>query len=373
MKKKGAKMVPNCVPVSEELTEENTPTNPALWSRVKAQAKSKFDVYPSAYANGWAAKEYKSKGGGWKKKAKTQKEHMVIQDSQGNPVVEIIDLIKPEPMKGIAQAPKEEVKEDLRKWFGDGPKGGWDRYNSKGEKVGKCAREDKDGDGKGDGPKPKCLSNEKASKMSKKDIASSVKAKRAKDGDADRKGKPINVKNKGLKEFKDFLDEAAPSLQKVNLKRKQDVDKLRKMVAQQQANPQPQQPVKEVLDMKTAEMGDVVKDFYKSDAPQFKGKSKEKRRQMAIAAKLQANEETVAEAAWTKKAGQNKEGGLNEKGRKSYERENPGSDLKRPSKEPGNKRRKSFCARMKGMRKRQKPENNTGDDRLSKSLRAWNC
>tara|TARA_B100001559_G_scaffold188394_1_gene157625 strand:+ start:1057 stop:1836 length:780 start_codon:yes stop_codon:yes gene_type:complete len=78
-------------------------------------------------------------------------------------------------------------------------------------------------------------------------------------------------------------------------------------------------------------------------------------------------------AAWTKKSGKNKEGGLNEKGRKSYERENPGSDLKAPSKKKGNKRRKSFCARMKGMRKRQKPSNNTGDDRLSKSLRAWNC
>jgi hypothetical protein len=78
-------------------------------------------------------------------------------------------------------------------------------------------------------------------------------------------------------------------------------------------------------------------------------------------------------AAWTKKSGKNKEGGLNEKGRKSYEKENPGSDLKAPSKEVGNKRRASFCARMKGMRKRQKPSNNTGDDRLSKSLRAWNC
>ena len=78
-------------------------------------------------------------------------------------------------------------------------------------------------------------------------------------------------------------------------------------------------------------------------------------------------------AAWTKKAGKNKSGGLNEKGRKSYEKENPGSDLKAPSKKVGNPRRKSFCARMKGMRKRQKPSNNTGDDRLSKSLRAWNC
>jgi hypothetical protein len=39
--------------------------NPALWSKVKAEAKSKFDVYPSAYANAWAAKEYKKRGGAW--------------------------------------------------------------------------------------------------------------------------------------------------------------------------------------------------------------------------------------------------------------------------------------------------------------------
>src|SRR6056300_1871219 len=46
--------------------EENKPTNPSKWSYYKAQAKKKFDVYPSAYANGWAAKQYKKAGGGWK-------------------------------------------------------------------------------------------------------------------------------------------------------------------------------------------------------------------------------------------------------------------------------------------------------------------
>ena len=45
----------------------NTPTNPELWSRAKAAAKAKYDVYPSAYANGYAAKWYKERGGGWKK------------------------------------------------------------------------------------------------------------------------------------------------------------------------------------------------------------------------------------------------------------------------------------------------------------------
>ena len=49
---------------------DNAPTNPGLWSKMKSKAKSKFDVYPSAYANAWASKEYKKAGGGWKKKGK---------------------------------------------------------------------------------------------------------------------------------------------------------------------------------------------------------------------------------------------------------------------------------------------------------------
>ena len=78
---------------------------------------------------------------------------------------------------------------------------------------------------------------------------------------------------------------------------------------------------------------------------------------------------------WQKKSGKNPEGGLNEKGRKSYERENPGSDLKRPSKKVGNKRRASFCARMKGMKKKLTSAKtaNDPDSRINKSLRAWNC
>ena len=80
-------------------------------------------------------------------------------------------------------------------------------------------------------------------------------------------------------------------------------------------------------------------------------------------------------AAWTKKEGKNKSGGLNEKGRKSYERENPGSDLKAPSKKVGNPRRKSFCARMKGMKKKLTSKKTASDpnSRINKSLRAWNC
>ena len=51
---------------TEYLEEKNVPTSPEKWAQAKAQAKSKFDVYPSAYANGWAAKKYKEMGGDWK-------------------------------------------------------------------------------------------------------------------------------------------------------------------------------------------------------------------------------------------------------------------------------------------------------------------
>jgi len=100
-KMKNGKKVPNCVPVNEaknlaqqaaiaidmkkavkkpknesekemyeamEIDEsKNCPTDPAKWAASKAKAKAKYDVYPSAYSNGFAAKDYKAKGGGWKK------------------------------------------------------------------------------------------------------------------------------------------------------------------------------------------------------------------------------------------------------------------------------------------------------------------
>ena len=74
-------------------------------------------------------------------------------------------------------------------------------------------------------------------------------------------------------------------------------------------------------------------------------------------------------SAWQRKEGKNKKGGLNEKGRKSYERENPGSNLKRPVKSGDNPRRASFLARMGNMKG---PEYKDGKPtRLLLSLRAW--
>ena len=90
---------------------------------------------------------------------------------------------------------------------------------------------------------------------------------------------------------------------------------------------------------------------------------------------MKGKKHSVKEEAWQRKEGKNKSGGLNEKGRKSYERANPGSDLKAPSKKKGNKRRASFCARMKGMKKKLTSAKTARDpdSRINKSLRAWNC
>ena len=78
--------------------------------------------------------------------------------------------------------------------------------------------------------------------------------------------------------------------------------------------------------------------------------------------------------AWQRKAGKNPKGGLNAKGRRSYNRATSGN-LKAPSKKVGNKRRASFCARMKGMKKKLTSAKTARDpnSRINKSLRAWNC
>jgi hypothetical protein len=89
-------------------------------------------------------------------------------------------------------------------------------------------------------------------------------------------------------------------------------------------------------------------------------------------------------AAWQRKEGKNPEGGLNQKGIASYRAENPGSKLSmavttKPSKlKAGSKsanRRKSFCARMSGMKRKLTSAKTASDpdSRINKSLRKWNC
>ena len=235
---------------AEVLNEKNVPTNPSLWSKMKARAKAKFDVYPSAYANGWAAKEYKKAGGGW---------------------------------KSVSEEYEEERDEVC-------PYCGCDPCECEGVEI------------------------EEATRMP------------AKTGNL--MYVMVTWRGKGYS-MKVFF----PQLKRPT--RKEVEDKMQGVY--------PGSKVRhiEVINMKPGE--------------QF----------------LQVSEG----AAWTKKEGKSEAGGLNEKGRKSYERENPGSDLKAPSKQVGNPRRASFCARMKGMKKKLTSAKtaNDPDSRINKSLRAWNC
>jgi hypothetical protein len=262
LKKKGNRMVPNCVPEEVDLEEENKPTNPKLWAKWKAKAKAKFDVYPSAYANGWAAKGYKSEGGGWKSVSEETKVCEVCGKSP-------CECSPKRPMGGSSAKPgpdKNYVK----------PMGESVRIPSKTGNI----------------------------------ILVTLSWR----------GKYFMIKL-----F--FPQTTKPNRQEVQ-------DQIQKVYP-----------------------GSRVQSYYISDikpGEQF----------------LQ-----VEGAAWTKREGQNKEGGLNEKGRRSYEAENPGSDLKAPSKKVGNPRRASFCARMKGMKKKLTSTKtaNDPDSRINKSLRAWNC
>ena len=93
---------------------------------------------------------------------------------------------------------------------------------------------------------------------------------------------------------------------------------------------------------------------------------------------------TEKSAAWQRKEGKDPEGGLNKKGVASYRRENPGSKLqtavtKDPSKikkgSKDDKRRKSFCSRMRGLKNKltSKKTANDPNSRVNKALRKWNC
>ncbi len=311
------------------LVEKNVPTNPSLWSKFKSQAKAKFDVYPSAYANGWAAKKYKAAGGSWKKAT-----------SEG---VEYLD-----EKKGCA-------------------------HNHKGEE---CP-----------------VHGVKECPDSKK-IEEAVRVP-AKTGNLYQ----VMFTFKGkLMLMKVFFPEVSPptrtevqaALDKVypgcHLKRfdktdyqpgelminvGEEVEQLEEMPYQVMGSPDGKKEKKIGKPVKSRKYADAraaeLSDTHKKTGGKYSSQYVEG---------VHSEDETVDEAAaWTKKSGKNQSGGLNEKGRKSYERENPGSDLKAPSKKVGNPRRKSFCARMKGMKSKLTSAKTANDpnSRINKSLRAWNC
>ena len=241
----------------------------------------------------------------------------------------------------------------LGKWFGAGGKGGvgkggWDRYNTKGERIGKC------GEGKPGEGKPKCLSATKARKLKsqggKKAIANAVKRKKAQDPQTDRPGtgnKPINVSNRieeVMKSFRNHLNE--------------------KNV--------PTDPGKWAASKAAAKAKfDVYPSAYANAWASKNYKSK--------GGGWRKTDESVDED-WQKANRQDKTDGMSQKAVNAYRRENPGSKLKTAvtEKNPSGKRagrRKSFCSRMCGMKKRltSAETSRDPDSRINKALRRWNC
>ena len=123
-------------------SDKTTFLNKKLHSRVKAEAKRKFKVYPSAYANAWMVREYKARGGKFR-------------------------------------------TDSLDKWF----KEKWVRMSSSGEILGPC------GDRAKNEGKPRCLPLAKAKALSKSQRASTVRKKRREDPSKNRRGSARMVRN----------------------------------------------------------------------------------------------------------------------------------------------------------------------------------
>ena len=179
----------------EIITEsENEPTDPDLWSRAIRAAKDKYDVYPSAYANAFASKWYKEKGGDWKKKSKNEMSEDSVHKDSG-----------------------------LGKWFGEK----WvDVSRKEGGKHPECGDSSDSGSRGKDGKRayPKCVPKSKAKKMSKKEKESATRRKR--DKGKPKGGKPQNVstdKNESINEIFKSWD-----LSLIEGSKKDDKDKKRK-------------------------------------------------------------------------------------------------------------------------------------------------
>ena len=307
---------------TEETVVEKAGEKDACYKKVK----SRYSVWPSAYASGALVKCRKVGAANWGNKSESV-EYSDWRDDFQAMEYEFVDIIKPESIKGG----QEQIDEGQKCWKGYEKKGTKKMF---GKVVNNCVK--KEGYDVGD--------------VDQKVGAVTPIPKDEREAAKQRLLAKAKAKRKKMKEEKEESKVGGGNLKKLTAKA------VRRIDADVDGDI-------DSVDMKSPETGVFV------PSPDGKKKLKPKVRFEQSDWKSELEEG----AAWTKKSGKNKSGGLNEKGRKSYERENPGSDLKAPSKKVGNPRRKSFCARMKGMRKRQKPSNNTGDDRLSKSLRAWNC
>ena len=347
------------------LEEENKPTNPELWSRAKALAKQKFDVYPSAYANGWASKWYKSKGGGWK--SVNEDFENFLDEEYGAGFWGTDDLA----MNYVAGTPGQKY------WKGSVK----NAPNAGDELVGRTAQ-----------IHPLVPEEAQAGKKKKKKMVRKGLAQEVYDSKTDT---ALNVK--GLPNTDSvgptFSSPASPTM-------------IGGMAGSpygtgMPSNFTPYYGFSESV-VAWASKPETQARFINKYGPLAEQKLVETMRVLseghidsvnamgtvpaAGRYKDDTGRDVVGEEspAWQRKEGKDPEGGLNKKGVASYRRANPGSKLQtavttEPSKlKPGSKkakRRLSFCRRMKGMKAKLTSAKTARDpdSRINKSLRKWNC
>jgi len=303
------------------------------------KVKSRYSVWPSAYASGALVKCRKVGADNWGNKSESYEFSNWRDDFQATEY-EFVDIIKPEPIKGGQQ-----INEKC-----------WDGYTQQGMKK------------KGKKVVPNCVPvGEEKHTPTKSDLESNIGG-----------GNLQKLSKKATKRIDYDVDGDVDPNDKVEKKTGEYGEELPTPFGKFRTGDSKKVKVKK------EEFFDWREELSEASVKKYcpKCKKVETKSQCAYGPKYwEDNAEEVESgdvsegAAWTKKSGKSESGGLNEKGRKSYERENPGSDLKAPSKKVGNPRRKSFCARMKGMKKKLTSSKtaNDPDSRINKSLRAWNC
>lgn len=303
----------------ENLEEKNVPTSPEKWARAKAAAKSKFAVYPSAYANGWASKKYKAMGGGWKSVGEE-----VEQIEEGETIVTPKKLVG-EPTPGSYAYERKYGKYTAKGILRKKPNPNKPPVKEELEENHIAIAMGKELDDEGSMAMNQLDSITRSCEMLRKEI---------KDPEMQLPGW---VQSK-LTLAADYMETVAGYMSSKNEKTNEEVEISDEMLF-------------EILEEKEIDFEQLT------------------------------DEELMEVAAWQRKEGKSKTGGLNRKGIASYRRENPGSKLSMavttpPSKLDPNskaaKRRKSFCARMGGMPGPMKKPNGE-PTRKALSLRKWNC
>ena len=321
------------------------------------KVKSRYKVWPSAYASGALVQCRKKGAANW----------------------------------GEANESTDQLDENLRDWFG---KEKWVRVDTKGKIKGDCAREPGEG-------KPKCLPQAKAHSMTKKERGASAQKKRRNDPNANRSGKAINVATKVkegvagkggiLKKVEEMIADYAGMIQEAaewqssadtskninDYKISADLfDRKTNLLVHKTSHTRAtteEEAVNKMASMwnKEYEIENIYSlAFGKGVSPRL------------VNPRVYSNitRESEHEVMEDKKGYKSPSGGLTQKGRNHYNR-TTGSKLKAPvTKKPstlkkGGKaagRRKSFCARMGGVKGPMKDKNNK-PTRKALALRKWNC